>query len=93
MRRERLHREGQVHDLDGVAVGARDVDETALDEEIGAQAAGKLVPRDPRPDLLARPEQLDVDLAVVVACVRQDDAVLQVRERVPADRLDPAGGR
>src|SRR5919108_208112 len=62
MRRERLNREGEVHDLDRVAVAARDVHEPALYEQVDVPAAAQLVPRHPRPHLLARPERRDVDL-------------------------------
>src|SRR5438477_9864107 len=75
-----------------MAVGARDVDEPTAGEEKHAAPAVELVPRDSRPDLLAWPEPFDVDLAVVVAGVREDHPVPKVRERVASDCLDPAGG-
>ena len=43
VRRERLHREGEVHDLDRVAVAAGDVRLAALREHVGAAAAAEVV--------------------------------------------------
>ncbi len=94
--RERLHGEREVHDLDRVAVETGDVDERAVDERVDAPLAEPVGLH-----LRARVEDLvggsgeggHVDLAVVVARVREDRAVLQERQLGGADDLRQAGRR
>ena len=78
VRGERLHGEGEVHDLDRMPVAAGDVRLAALGEHVGAAAAAEIVLGDAWSHLLARAEPVDRDLALVVAAVRDQDAVLQV---------------
>ena len=93
--RQRLDREREVHDLHRVAVAARDVDERAVDADVHAAAAVEDVALDTATHLgdlrCNLGERRHVDLAVVVAGVREDDAVLQVRERGRGDGLDVPG--
>ena len=80
VRGERLHREGEVHDLDRVPVAAGDVRLAALREHVGAAAAAEVVLGHAGPHLLAGAEAVDRDLALVVAAVRDQDAVLEVAQ-------------
>ena len=56
-------------------------------------AAGESVLGHAGAHLLARAEAVDSDLALVVAAVRDQDAVLQVHERLRGDAVDRAGRR
>ena len=74
----------------GMAVAAGDVRLAALREHVGAAAAAEVVLGHARPHLLAGAEPVDRDLALVVAAVRDQDAVLQVLQRVLRDAVDRA---
>ena len=73
--RERLVREGHVHDDRRVAFGGRDVDEPAVGEQVDAPAVGERELLDELPRLARldgeRPQRRDVDLDVEVARVRR----------------------
>ena len=71
-------------------VAAGDVRLPALGEHVGAATAAEVVLGDARPHLLARAEAVDRDLPLVVAAVRDQDAVLQVHERLARDAVDRA---
>ena len=89
VRRERLDGEREIHDLDRMPVAARDVRLAALDEDVGAAAAAEIaLASTPGTHLLSRAEPVDRDLALVVAAVRDQDAVLQVHERLARDAVD-----
>ena len=78
MGRERLHRERQVHDLDGMPVAAGDVRLAPAREHVRAPPVAEVVLGHARAHLLAGPESVDRHLALVVAAVRDHDAVLEV---------------
>ena len=91
--RERLHGEGEIHDLDRMTVAAGDVRLPPLGEHVGMAAAGQRVRGHAGPHLLAGSEGVDRDLALVVAAVRDHDPILEVDQRLRRDAVDrPRGG-
>ena len=78
VRRECLHRERKVHDLDRMPVAAGDVRLTALREHVGAPPVTEIVLGHAGANLLPGTEAVDRDLALVVPAVGDQDAVLQV---------------
>src|SRR5829696_3793901 len=76
---ERLHGEGEVHDLDRVPVRRGDVDQPTARQHVQPSAVGKLVLGDVASDFARMRRHLaqggEVELVVVVTSVREEGAV------------------
>src|SRR5712692_4246634 len=95
--RQGLVREGHVHDRRRVPLGGREVHQAPFGQDDDAAPVAEAVFLDERPQLAAalglRCEEAQVDLVVEVPGVRDDRAVLEVRDGLPTDDVHVAGGR
>ena len=93
--RERLHGEGEVHDLDRVTVGRGDVHERALREKVDPPAVGEHVLGDVAARLALFDRELrkrgHVDLVGVVARVGEERPIFHDLEVLPPEDPDRAG--